>query len=49
LIGLGTYKLEGIQCTQIINSGLELGYRLMIQLNFIIIIQIYLKELNYQE
>ena len=27
LVGLGTYRLQGDQCVQIIKSGLELGYR----------------------
>ncbi len=29
LVGLGTYKLDGLKCTQIVKSGLELGYRLI--------------------
>lgn len=27
LIGMGTYRLKGQECTQIIKSGLEIGYR----------------------
>lgn len=29
LVGLGTYRLEGETCTQMVKSGLELGYRLI--------------------
>ena len=29
IVGLGTYKLNGESCTQIVKSGLELGYRLI--------------------
>ena len=29
LVGLGTYKLDNSTCTQIVKSGLEIGYRLI--------------------
>ena len=29
LVGLGTYKLQDLQCVQIISQGLKLGYRLI--------------------